>query len=112
LQLGQRQHVDRAVCWRVPGAAYAPFRQNVNGCLGGGQIGYNWQLDRTWGLGLEGDIQWTGERSSMSLTAALWRLRGETVRRPPGLHDFAVPDLIFCADIKLNEGASLHLCRK
>jgi outer membrane immunogenic protein len=52
-----------------PVPAYAPFRQNVNGGLGGGQIGYNWQLDRTWVLGLEGDIQWTGERSSMSLTA-------------------------------------------
>ena len=52
-----------------PVPAYAPFRQNVNGGLGGGQIGYNWQLDRTWVLGLEGDIQGTGERSSTSLTA-------------------------------------------
>ena len=51
-----------------PVPAFAPFRQNVDGGLAGGQIGYNWQLDRTWVLGLEGDIQWTGERSSTSLT--------------------------------------------
>jgi outer membrane immunogenic protein len=37
--------------------------QNVNGGLGGGQIGYNWQLDRRWLIGLEADIQGTGERS-------------------------------------------------
>src|SRR4051812_29889795 len=35
---------------------------DVDGGLGGGQIGYNWQLDRTWVLGLEADIQGTGER--------------------------------------------------
>ena len=52
-----------------PVAAFAPFRQNVDGGLAGGQIGYNWQLDRSWVLGLEGDMQWTGERSSTSLTA-------------------------------------------
>lgn len=51
-----------------PVTAFAPFHQDVNGGLAGGQIGYNWQLDRTWVLGLEGDIQWTGERSSTSLT--------------------------------------------
>jgi outer membrane immunogenic protein len=52
-----------------PIPAIAPFRQDVNGGLGGGQIGYNWQVDRRWVLGLEGDIQWTGERSSSFLTA-------------------------------------------
>jgi outer membrane immunogenic protein len=51
-----------------PIPAVAPFRQDVNGGLGGGQIGYNWQVDRKWVLGLEGDIQWSGERSSSLLT--------------------------------------------
>jgi outer membrane immunogenic protein len=51
-----------------PTTAFAPFGQNVNGGLGGGQAGYNWQVDRKWVIGLEGDIQWTGERSSTSLT--------------------------------------------
>jgi outer membrane immunogenic protein len=46
----------------------APFRQDVNGGIAGGQAGYNWQVDRKWVLGLEGDIQWSGERSSSLLT--------------------------------------------
>jgi outer membrane immunogenic protein len=37
---------------------------SVNGALGGLQGGYNWQLDRTWVIGLEADIQATGERAS------------------------------------------------
>jgi outer membrane immunogenic protein len=38
-------------------------RANVNGFLGGGQAGYNWQRG-TWLFGLETDIQGTGERGS------------------------------------------------
>jgi outer membrane immunogenic protein len=38
-------------------------RANVNGVIGGGQIGYNWQLS-SWVLGLEADIQGSGERGS------------------------------------------------
>ncbi|MBR1194872.1 porin family protein [Bradyrhizobium sp. AUGA SZCCT0274] len=47
-----------------PGAplGITTFGQNVDGGLGGAQIGYNWQLDRTWVVGLEADIQGTGER--------------------------------------------------
>ena len=51
-----------------PTPALAPVHQNVDGGLVGGQIGYNWQFDRRWVLGLEGDIQWTGEKSSTSQT--------------------------------------------
>jgi outer membrane immunogenic protein len=48
----------------------APFpgsftaKQDVNGGFGGGQIGYNWQVDPRWLLGLEADIQGSGERGS------------------------------------------------
>jgi outer membrane immunogenic protein len=42
----------------------APVRADVNGGLGGAQIGYNWQVDRKWVLGLEADVQGTGERGS------------------------------------------------
>ncbi|MBR1152663.1 hypothetical protein [Bradyrhizobium sp. JYMT SZCCT0428] len=47
-----------------PGATFAitTFGHNVDGGLGGAQIGYNCQLDRTWVIGLEADIQGTGER--------------------------------------------------
>src|SRR5450432_819504 len=47
----------------------APFHQNINGGIAGGQVGYNWQYDRKWVVGLEADIQWSGERSSSFLTA-------------------------------------------
>src|ERR1700722_13947286 len=36
---------------------------NLNGVVGGGQVGYNWQR-QNWVLGLEADIQGTGERGS------------------------------------------------
>jgi outer membrane immunogenic protein len=50
-----------------PTAALAGHH-SVDGGLGGGQIGYNWQVDRKWVIGLEADIQGTGERSSSLLT--------------------------------------------
>ncbi len=51
-----------------PVAAFAPFGRNVDGGIAGGQIGYNWQIDPRWVLGLEGDAQWSGERSSTALS--------------------------------------------
>ena len=38
-------------------------RADVNGFVGGGQLGYNWQFG-TWLAGLEGDIQFSNERAS------------------------------------------------
>jgi outer membrane immunogenic protein len=38
-------------------------RADVNGFIGGGQLGYNWQRG-TWLFGLEGDIQASNERGS------------------------------------------------
>jgi outer membrane immunogenic protein len=38
-------------------------RSNLNGVVGGGQAGYNWQT-QNWVLGLEADIQGTGEKGS------------------------------------------------
>ncbi len=42
---------------------------DVNGVIGGGQIGYNWQMS-SWVLGLEADIQGSGERGSSAFTCA------------------------------------------
>lgn len=42
-------------------------RADINGIIGGGQFGYNWQVDRFWVLGLEADIQGSGERSSITV---------------------------------------------
>jgi outer membrane immunogenic protein len=41
--------------------------QNMDGWLGGGQIGYNWQFNRNWILGIEADIQGTGQDGSVAL---------------------------------------------
>jgi outer membrane immunogenic protein len=40
---------------------------NVNGVIGGGQFGYNWQM-QNWLFGLEADIQGSGERGSSAIT--------------------------------------------
>jgi outer membrane immunogenic protein len=49
-----------------PDPAFVPFTtsQNMDGVLGGAQIGYNWQFNRSWLLGLEADFQGTGQRGS------------------------------------------------
>src|ERR1700722_20210852 len=41
-------------------------RDNVNGVIGGGQLGYNWQMSR-WVVGLEGDFEGSRERGSTRL---------------------------------------------
>jgi outer membrane immunogenic protein len=40
---------------------------NLNGVVGGAQAGYNWQM-QNWVLGLEADIQGTGEKGSRAFT--------------------------------------------
>jgi outer membrane immunogenic protein len=52
-----------------PITAFAPFHQDVDGAIGGGQIGYNRQLDAKWLIGVEADLQASGERSSVALTS-------------------------------------------
>lgn len=45
-------------------------RSNLDGVVGGGQIGYNWQM-QNWLWGLEADIQGTGERGSRGFTCPI-----------------------------------------
>src|SRR5262249_51013634 len=47
------------------GAIIGSGNANVNGGIAGGQIGYNWQVDRMWVIGLETDLQWSGQRGSL-----------------------------------------------
>jgi len=45
-------------------------RADVNGFIGGGQLGYNWQ-QAAWVFGLEGDIQFSNERGSGAVICSL-----------------------------------------
>jgi outer membrane immunogenic protein len=45
-------------------------RADVNGFIGGAQLGYNWQRG-TWLFGLEGDIQFSNERGSGDVVCTL-----------------------------------------
>jgi outer membrane immunogenic protein len=56
---------------------------NLDGVVGGGQVGYNWQT-QNWVWGLEADIQGTGERGSRDLTCPLG------ICRPPAPAGIAV----------------------
>ena len=49
---------------------FVPFTtsQHMDGVLGGGQIGYNWQFNRSWVIGVEADIQGTGQRGTREFT--------------------------------------------
>src|SRR4051812_36947147 len=57
----------------------APSAEQTNlspfGAIGGGQIGYNWQLNSSWLLGIESDLQASGETTNrtclLGCTAAL-----------------------------------------
>lgn len=58
------------------GLAGNPFRAyaaNLNGAafIGGGQIGYNWQVAPVWVVGLEADLNYTGINQSDTVTQAL-----------------------------------------
>lgn len=46
-------------------------KHDLNGGLGGGQWGYNWQMDRTWVLGIEADIQGSGERGNADASSSV-----------------------------------------
>ena len=53
--------------------------QRMDGWVFGGQAGYNWEFNRSWVLGLEGDIDATGQRG----TSALGPSTAVTVFVPP-----------------------------
>jgi outer membrane immunogenic protein len=51
----------------ITGVTAGSVSQNMNGWVGGGQIGYNWQAG-TWVYGLEADIQATGQKGTFNLS--------------------------------------------
>ena len=55
--------------WRTPFAL--SDRARLEGVIGGGQIGYNFQFNRYWLFGIEADLQASRERGTSSPTATL-----------------------------------------
>jgi outer membrane immunogenic protein len=51
------------------GLGFVPFTtsQHMDGVLGGGQVGYNWQFNKSWVVGVEADFQGTGQRGTATL---------------------------------------------
>ncbi len=59
-----RETVSGLVTGASPAALFGSG--SLNGALGGGQVGYNWQFG-SWLVGLEGDIQVTAERQTYTV---------------------------------------------
>lgn len=55
---------------------------NVQGAVAGGQAGYNWQFAPQWLVGVEGDIDWSGEHAS---DGGNFSTSGLTVGFPQGI---------------------------
>ena len=51
---------------------------SLTGAVGGGQIGYNWQFNPNWLVGVEVDYDWTGQRGGALFNDPLVAVR-ETV---------------------------------
>ncbi len=43
---------------------------STRGAIGGGQIGYNWQLAPTWLIGIEADFDWADQRGQVTASGA------------------------------------------
>ena len=61
-------------------------RFDMDGVIGGGQAGYNWQR-MNWVFGFETDIQGSGQGATRARSAPLvcWSRRRSTVRAPPDI---------------------------
>lgn len=56
--------------WTVAGVPVGTTSAKMDGILGGGQAGYNWQSG-SWVLGIEADIQGTGERGTSTISRSV-----------------------------------------
>jgi outer membrane immunogenic protein len=56
-----------ATDFSVAGVPLLSATTSMNGWVGGGQAGYNWQFNRNWIFGVEADLQATGQKGSLAL---------------------------------------------
>jgi outer membrane immunogenic protein len=74
----------------VPAFLTTSDKSNLDGIVGGGQIGYNWQM-QNWLFGFEADIQGTGEKGSRSFSFS-----------PPGFFALALPPIPVTLEQKID----------
>jgi len=55
----------------APTTVFSSTSSRLDGVIGGGQIGYNWQANSNWLLGLEADIQGSSERGTATTSAGV-----------------------------------------
>ena len=55
---------------------FSSTSSRLDGVIGGGQIGYNWQANSNWLLGLEADIQGSSERGTATSSVGIAGLCG------------------------------------
>jgi outer membrane immunogenic protein len=55
----------------APPTLLSSTSSRLDGVIGGGQIGYNWQVNNNWLLGLEADIQGSSERGTATSSAGV-----------------------------------------
>jgi outer membrane immunogenic protein len=67
---GSWGHQDSSLASAITGATLLTNSLGLNGIIGGGQIGYNWQNGSPWVFGLEADIQGSGQRGDGSFFIA------------------------------------------
>ncbi len=63
----------------APGTASGPISFGIGGVTGGVQIGYNWQFDPHWLIGLEADFSWTSIKGNGSASNAVSALVTQTL---------------------------------
>jgi len=66
----------------IPGIAGSAITEPA-GVIGGGQIGYNWQLSPIWVAGIEADIQASGEKDSITITNSFSQTLAVAAPAPP-----------------------------
>lgn len=52
--------------------ANGSFKLNSSGFFGGGQIGYNYQFENSWVVGVETDFQWSGIEGELAANGSLY----------------------------------------
>jgi outer membrane immunogenic protein len=81
---GRANSTFAAPVFPIPIPVLGVGRQDVNGGIAGGQVGYNWQVSPTWLFGLEADIQWSGEKASTAFTSTGPRYGSNAIGVPVG----------------------------